>query len=195
LDLLVNNAGIGRGQPDAPREESADGYELRFHVNYLSHFLLTRELLPLLRAGAPSRIVSVSSGAQGGGSVRLDDVMLERPPYDGAVAYGQSKLAQIFMTLDLEQELEGSGVTTNAVHPGGLVDTDMVAERCAVPGPLCDPNISPEDAAMFVVNAARSPRSGLYFNGSVVGEINPQALDPAARRQLRDLSMQLVGLN
>jgi len=195
LDLLVNNAGIGRGQPNASRDESAEGHELRFHVNYLSHFLITHELLPLLRAGAPSRVVSVSSSAQSGGSIRFDDVMLQRPPYDGGVAYGQSKLAQVFMTLDLEQELEGSGVTANAVHPGGLVDTDMVAERCAVPGSGCEPTVSPEDAAMFVVNAARSPRSGVYFNGSVVGEINPQALDPAARRQLRELSMELLGLD
>ena len=58
LDLLINNAGIGRGQPNAPREESADGHELRFQVNYLSHLLITRELLPLLREGAPSRVVS-----------------------------------------------------------------------------------------------------------------------------------------
>ena len=195
LDLLINNAGIGRGQPNAPHEESADGHELRFQVNYLSHLLITRELLPLLRAGAPSRVVSVSSAAQRGGMIHFDDVMLESPPYEGSTAYGQSKLAQVFMTLDLEEELEGTGVTANAVHPGGYLDTDMVAERCAVPGPGCTPTLSPEDGAMFVVNASRSPRSGVYFNTSVVGEINPQALDPEARRRLRELSMQLVGLN
>lgn len=195
LDLLINNAGIGRGQPNAPREESADGYELRFQVNYLSHLLIARELLPLLQAGAPSRVVSVSSGAQSGGMIHFDDVMLENPPYDGGTAYGQSKLAQVFMTLDLEEELKGTGVTANAVHPGGYLDTDMVAERCSVPGPGCTPTLSPEDGAMFIVNAARSPRSGVYFDTSVVGEINPQALDPATRRQLRELSLQLVGLN
>ena len=71
----------------------------------------------------------------------------------------------------------------------------MVAERCSVPGPGCNATVSPEDAAMFVVNAARSPRSGVYFNTSVVGQMNPSALDPAARRRLRELSMQLIGLN
>jgi NAD(P)-dependent dehydrogenase (short-subunit alcohol dehydrogenase family) len=192
LDLLINNAGIGRGQPNSPREESADGHELRFQVNYLSHLLLSRELLPLLRAGAPSRVVSVSSGAQSGGVIHFDDVMLERPPYDGGTAYGQSKLGQVFMTLDLEEELEGTGVTATAVHPGGYLDTDMVAERCSVPGPGCVPTLSPEDGAMFVVNAARSPRSGVYFDTSVVGEINPSALDSANRRRLREISMQLL---
>jgi NAD(P)-dependent dehydrogenase (short-subunit alcohol dehydrogenase family) len=195
MDILIDNAGIGRGQPNAPREVSADGHELRFQVNYLSHLLITRELLPLLRAGAPSRIVSVSSGAQGGGTIHFDDVMLENPPYDGGTAYGQSKLAQVAMALDLEMEMEGTGVTANAVHPGGYIDTDMVAERCSVPGPGCNPTVSPEDAAMFVVNAARSPRSGVYFNTSVVGQINPLALDPAVRRRLRELSMQLIGLD
>lgn len=195
LDLLINNAGIGRGQPNAPREESADGHELRFQVNYLSHLLITRELLPLLREGAPSRVVSVSSGAQSGGTIHFDDVMLENPPYQGSAAYGQSKLAQVFMTLDLEEELQGTGVTATAVHPGGYLDTDMVAERCVVPGDGCTPNLSPEDGAMFVVNAARSPRSGVYFNTSVIGEINPQALDTSARRRFLELSMQLIGLD
>ena len=65
LDLLINNAGIGAGNMDKPRREtSVDGYELRFAVNYLSHFLLTLELLPLLEAGAPSRIVNVASVGQ-----------------------------------------------------------------------------------------------------------------------------------
>ena len=164
-------------------------------MNYLSHLLITRELLPLLREGAPSRVVSVSSGAQSGGTIHFDDVMLENPPYQGSAAYGQSKLAQVFMTLDLEEELQGTGVTATAVHPGGYLDTDMVAERCVVPGDGCTPNLSPEDGAMFVVNAARSPRSGVYFNTSVIGEINPQALDTSARRRFLELSMQLIGLD
>ncbi len=195
IDLLINNAGIGRGQPNAPREVSADGLELRFQVNYLSHLLITRELLPLLRAGAPSRVVSVSSAAQRGGTIHFDDVMLENPPYDGGTAYGQSKVAQVFMTVDLAEEMEGTGVTATSLHPGGYIDTDMVAERCSVPGPGCNATVSPEDAAMFVVNAARSPRAGEYFNTSVVGQMNPSALDPAARRRLREIAMPLIGLN
>jgi NAD(P)-dependent dehydrogenase (short-subunit alcohol dehydrogenase family) len=186
LDVLVNNAGIGRGQDNAPREVSADGYELRFAVNYLSHFYLTRALLPLLRDGAPSRIVSVSSSAQGGGTIDFDDVMLEREPYEGSRAYAQSKLAQVFMTFDLAEELEGTGVTANAVHPGGYLDTSMVRERGGTA------NMSPEEGAAFVVNAIRSPESGQYFNTMRVARANDQAYDVEVRRQLRELSMELV---
>ena len=189
LDLLVNNAGIGRGQDNAPREVSADGHELRFQVNYLSHFLLTRELMPLLRAGAPSRVVSVSSGAESGGTIPFDDVMYERPPYQGTTAYGRSKLAQIFMTYDLAEEFRDSGVTFAAVNPGGFLDTDMVRERGGTP---TQPT---EVGGEFVVNAARSQENGAYFNEMEVDEANPQASDPAARRQLRELSMRLVGLD
>lgn len=189
LNVLVNNAGIGRGQDNAPREVSADGYELRFAVNYLSHFLLTRELLPLLRAGAPSRIVSVSSSAQGGGTIDFENVMLEREPYAGSFAYAQSKLAQVFMTFDLAEELAGTGVTANAVHPGGYLDTSMVRERGGTA------NMSAEEGANFVVNAVRSAEAGQYFNTMTVGRANAQAYDLEARRRLRELSMELAGLN
>src|SRR5512132_3639362 len=89
IDVLVNNAGIGSARP---REESEDGYELTFQVNYLAPFLLTRRLLPLIERSAPSRIVNVSSAGQA--PIDFDDVMLERN-YDGSRAYAQSKLAQI----------------------------------------------------------------------------------------------------
>jgi NAD(P)-dependent dehydrogenase (short-subunit alcohol dehydrogenase family) len=189
IDLLINNAGIGRGQENAPREVSADGHELRFQVNYLSHFLLTRELLPLLVAGAPSRVVSVSSGAQGGGTIPFDDLMYERPPYVGNTAYARSKLAQIFMTLDMAEEMQGSDVTFAAVNPGGFLDTDMVRERGGTA------TMPTEEGARFVVNAARSTESGVYFNEMEIGRANAQAYDVEERRRLREISMQLVGLD
>jgi NAD(P)-dependent dehydrogenase (short-subunit alcohol dehydrogenase family) len=187
--VLVNNAGIGRGQDGAPREVSADGYELRFAVNYLSHFLLTRTLLPLLVQSAPARIVSVSSGAQT--AIDFDDVMLEREPYEGTRAYAQSKLAQILMTMDLAEELEGTGVTANAVHPETFMNTSMVLERGGTPVAAV------EDGAASVLNVVRSPDagSGQYFNILSVGRANDQAYDVEARRRLRELSMRLVGLD
>jgi NAD(P)-dependent dehydrogenase (short-subunit alcohol dehydrogenase family) len=186
LDVLVNNAGIGRGMDNAPREVSADGYELRFAVNYLSHYHLTRSLLPLLRRSAPSRIVSVSSSAQGSGTIEFDDVMIERRPYEGSYAYGQSKLAQVFMTFDLAEELAGTGVTANAVHPGGYLDTSMVRERGGTA------NMTVEEGASFVVNAVKSPEAGQYFNTMTVGRANAQAYDAAARRQLREMSDRMI---
>ena len=80
------------------RQQSGGGYELRFAVNYLSGFLLTTLLLPLIRAAAPARIVNVSSAGQQ--AIDFDDVMLTHS-YSGVRAYCQSKLAQVMFTFDL----------------------------------------------------------------------------------------------
>ena len=99
--MLVNNAGIGATVPGGrERQHSADGHELRFAVNYLAGYLLTRDLLDLLRAGAPARIVNVASAGQQ--PIDFDDVMLEHG-YSGVRAYCQSKLAQILFTVDLAE--------------------------------------------------------------------------------------------
>jgi NAD(P)-dependent dehydrogenase (short-subunit alcohol dehydrogenase family) len=99
LDVLINNAGIGTNVPGGPlRQESRDGHELRFAVNYLAPFLLTRLLLPLIERSAPARIINVSSLGQQ--AIDFDDPMLEHA-YGGVRAYCQSKLAQILFTLDL----------------------------------------------------------------------------------------------
>jgi NAD(P)-dependent dehydrogenase (short-subunit alcohol dehydrogenase family) len=106
LNLLINNAGIGSGGPHGTRQTSVDGHESRFAVNYLAGFLLTDLLLPLLKKSAPARVVNVSSLGQQ--ALDFTDVMLTRE-YSGIRAYRQSKLAQILFTIDLAQELEGSG--------------------------------------------------------------------------------------
>ena len=126
LDVLVNNAGIGAGRRgETGRDSSRDGYELRFAVNYLAPFLLTRLLLPLVRRAAPSRIVNVASAGQS--PISFDDVMLERG-YDGMRAYAQSKLALIMFAFDLAEELEDTSVTANSLHPASLMATKMVFE-------------------------------------------------------------------
>ena len=104
LDVLINNAGIGSRSGGPQRRTSADGHELRFAVNYLAGFLLTRLLLPLIVASAPARIVNVASAGQF--PIDFDDVMLTRG-YDGGRAYTQSKLAQVMFTFDLARELDG----------------------------------------------------------------------------------------
>ena len=189
LDVLVNNAGIGRGPDGATREESQDGHELRFAVNYLSHFYLTRTLLPLLRESGSARIVSITSTAQN--AIDFDDVMLEREPYEGARAYGQSKLAQIMMTMDLAEELEGMGVTANAVHPAIYMATSMVLNRGGTPMATIDEGADP------VMQVITSPLagSGNYWRQATNARAQAQAYDLDARRRLRELSMRLVGLN
>jgi NAD(P)-dependent dehydrogenase (short-subunit alcohol dehydrogenase family) len=190
LDILINNAGIGTGRPGAPRETSADGHELRFAVNYLAGFLLTHLLLPLLKKSAPARIVNVASAGQQ--PIDFADVMLERG-YSGARAYCQSKLAQIMFTFDLAEDLRGSGVTVNALHPATYMDTTMVR------GAGVTPISTVEEGAEAILYLATSPalegRSGLYFDGLREARAHPQAYDAEARRRLKALSLQLTGLD
>jgi NAD(P)-dependent dehydrogenase (short-subunit alcohol dehydrogenase family) len=188
LDLLINNAGTGSGGPQGVRQESADGHELRFAVNYLSGFLLTDLLLPLLKKSIPARIVNVSSAGQE--AIDFADVMLMRE-YGGLRAYKQSKLAQIMFTIDLARELDGSGITVNALHPATFMNTTMVREFSA-------PISTVEEGADAILNLAIAPdmaeRSGLYFNGQREAEANRQAYDDRARQQLKALSRKLTGL-
>jgi NAD(P)-dependent dehydrogenase (short-subunit alcohol dehydrogenase family) len=183
LDVLVNNAGIWL---EGPRRLSDDGLELHFQVNYLSGFLLTRELLPLLRQSAPARIVNVSSAAQR--MIDFDDVMLEEGYSDGR-AYAQSKLAQVMFTVDLAAELEGTGVTANALHPATMMDTDMVLERGARARTSVDEGT---EAVIYLVNGT-DLGSGLYFNQMTPAQGNTQAHDEAARARLRALAERLTG--
>ena len=113
LHVLINNAGAFNSQ----RALSVDGYELTFAVNHLAHFLLTTLLLDLLKASAPSRIINVSSGAHTRAEMNFDDLNAEAK-YGGMSAYGQSKLANVLFTYELARQLDGTGVTANALHPG-----------------------------------------------------------------------------
>jgi NAD(P)-dependent dehydrogenase (short-subunit alcohol dehydrogenase family) len=187
LDVLVNNAGIGRGVDQTLRETSFDGHELRFQVNYLSGFLLTHELLPLIRNSAPARIVNVASGAQT--PIDFDDVMLEEE-YDGSRAYAQSKLAQVLFTFDLAEDLEGTGVTVNTLHPATMMPTTMVLERGG------EPVAEIEEGVEAVLHLVTEPEleSGQYFVGTSPSRANAQAYDEGARRELRELSRELTGM-
>ncbi len=190
LDVLINNAGIGAGaRGDRTRALSRDGYELRFAVNYLAPFLLTRSLLPLLEASAPSRIVNVASVGQA--PIDFDDVMLERG-YDGLRAYRQSKLALIMFTFDLAEELRGTGVTANALHPASLMDTKMVFESFGYT--LSRVRDGAVATLRLVIDPALDGVSGRYYDQLHEGRAHRQAYDPEARARLRALSEQLTGL-
>ena len=122
LDVLVNNAGGFW----ATRRVTADGLEHTFAVNHLAPFLLTSLLLDRLKASAPARIVTVSSGVHTGGTINFDDLQGERR-YSGQQAYSQSKLANVMFTYELARRLDGTGVTATALHPG-VVRTGFAAE-------------------------------------------------------------------
>jgi NAD(P)-dependent dehydrogenase (short-subunit alcohol dehydrogenase family) len=114
IHVLLNNAGVWLPE----RAETPDGIERTWATNALAYFLLTERLLPLLRRGAPARVVSVASELAG--NLELDDVEFRRRRYSGTTAYAQSKQANRMWTWELARRLEGSGVTANALHPGGV---------------------------------------------------------------------------
>jgi NAD(P)-dependent dehydrogenase (short-subunit alcohol dehydrogenase family) len=184
VDVLVNNAGIWLSGDDE-RRESQDGIELSFAVNYLSGYLLTKMLVPIIPRSPDSRIVNVASGAQS--PIDFDDPMIERR-YSGGRSYGQSKLAQIMHALDLAEQLEGTGIKVNSLHPASLMDTPMVIEAGVTP------RSSVEDGLEAVMNliGPSDPGTGRYYNGTRESRANAQAYDEDARAALRRLSEALL---
>jgi NAD(P)-dependent dehydrogenase (short-subunit alcohol dehydrogenase family) len=182
LDTLVNNAGIIVPE----RRESADGHELTFAVNYLSHFLLTALLLPKLRE--PARIVNVSSIGQQ--ALDFDDLQYEHD-FNGYYAYARSKLAQILFTRELAQRLGDRDLTVNALHPATLMDTNMVL------GPGGTPQSSVEEGVEATMRLITDPSldevTGSFFNGKRDWRPDAQADDADARRRLWEESERLVG--
>lgn len=185
VNVLVNNAGIWLTGDDE-RHESADGYELSFAVNYLSGFLLTRMLLPIIPDEPASRIVNVASAAQT--PIDFDDPMIEEG-YTGNRSYGQSKLAQVMFTMDLARDLADTGIVVSALHPATLMDTEMVISAGV------QPRSTVEEGRDAVQNLIESPRlsSGEYYNGQRPARANDQAYDEEALTRLRILSESLVG--
>jgi NAD(P)-dependent dehydrogenase (short-subunit alcohol dehydrogenase family) len=185
LDVLINNAGVIMSE----RRESEDSVELTFAINYLSHFLLSRLLLPLLKQSAPARIINVASAGQS--PIDFDDVMLKRG-YEPMRAYGQSKLAMIMDTFELAEELESIGVSVNALHPATLMDTKMVRKTFG------SSMSSVEEGVEATVYLATSPElagvTGGYLDGKKESRANRQAYDKEARERLRRLSKELAGL-
>jgi NAD(P)-dependent dehydrogenase (short-subunit alcohol dehydrogenase family) len=187
LDALVNNAGIGTS--GARRELSADRFELRFAVNYLAGFLLTRLLAPMLESRKSARIVNVTSAGQQ--PIDFSDVMLTRG-YSGVRAYCQSKLAQILFTFDLAKELAERDVTANCLHPATYMDTTMV--RLSGVQPISTVEQGGAAILQLVESPALAGRGGLYFSGMRESRADRQAYDEDARKRLRALSFDLVGL-
>jgi NAD(P)-dependent dehydrogenase (short-subunit alcohol dehydrogenase family) len=180
IDVLVNNAGIASPE----RRLSADGYELTFAVNYLAHFLLTLELLPLVHA----RVVNVSSIGQS--AIDFDDLMLQRR-YSPMGAYSQSKLAQILFTFELADRLGGDPPTVNALHPATLMDTQMV--RATYGRAMSTVREGADATLRLIADDELDGVTGRYFDGRRESRADAQAYDPEARRRLWELSERLTG--
>jgi NAD(P)-dependent dehydrogenase (short-subunit alcohol dehydrogenase family) len=188
LDVLVNNAGIGSGKQGEPRRLSADGYELRFAVNYLAGFDLTMRLLPVLRAANTARIVNVASLGQQ--PIDFDDVMLEHG-YSGTRAYSQSKLAQITAGFALAARLPADQITVNSLHPATYMPTKIVYESR---GSTVDSLEVGEAATHRLVTAPElAGVTGRFFDRTTEATANAAACDPDVQKRLWELSLELTG--
>jgi retinol dehydrogenase-14 len=196
LDVLVNCA--GGYWPD--RRTTVDGLELTFAVNHLAYFQLTNLLLDLLKASAPARIVSVSSGAQAMGRIDFDDLQAQRG-YRAQRAYQQSKLANVLFTYELARRLAGSGVTATVLHPGvtrtnfGRANKTRMRKAIGLVEPFMR---SPDEGADTVVYLAGSPEvegvTGAYFANRKQKKSSRRSYDRAAAASLWTVSEALVGL-
>ena len=196
LDVLLNNAGAFF----ASRQTNRDGQEMTWALNHLNYFVLTDELLDVLKASAPARIVNVSSDAHARAKgINFADVEFKHG-YNSWTAYGQSKLANIMFTYELARRLQGTHITANALHPGfvatgfghnngGLMRTGMsVVQKIAAR--------KPEQGAQTSVYLASSPEvegiSGQYFVDSRATKSSGVSYDVEAQQRLWELSEQMV---
>ncbi|XP_017108085.2 retinol dehydrogenase 13 isoform X1 [Drosophila bipectinata] len=184
LHILINNAGVMR----CPRSLTTDGIELQLGVNHMGHFLLTTQLLDMLKKSAPSRVVNVSSLAHTRGEINTGDLNSDKS-YDEGKAYAQSKLANVLFTRELARRLEGTGVTVNALHPG-VVDTEIIRHMAFFNNffaglfvkPLFWPFVkTPKNGAQTTLYVALDPElnkvSGQYFSDCKIKEMAPAAFD------------------
>ncbi|MGA5546173.1 SDR family NAD(P)-dependent oxidoreductase [Mycobacterium sp. NPDC051198] len=204
IDLLINNAGV----MTPPKETTADGFELQFGTNHLGHFALTGLLLDRLLPVVGSRIVTVSSiGHRFSRGIRFEDLQWERS-YNRLQAYGQSKLANLLFTYELQRRLIGQHTTALAAHPGGS-DTELARH---LPGPVqrAVPLLRPlfQEAAMGALptlRAATDPAAlgGQYYGPDGLGEqkgypklvtSNERSYDLELQRRLWAVSEELTGV-
>jgi NAD(P)-dependent dehydrogenase (short-subunit alcohol dehydrogenase family) len=204
IDLLINNAGVMM----TPKSTTKDGFELQFGTNHLGHFALTNLLLDRVLAAPGSRIVSVSSvGHRFISGIRFDDLQWDRG-YRRSGAYGQSKLANLMFTYELQRRLEGTKTIAVVAHPGSS-RTELLRHLprlLASIRPLVEPLFQPSDmGALPTLRAATDPGvlGGQYFGPDGFGQqrgypklvqSNAASRDVVAQRRLWKVSEELTGV-
>jgi NAD(P)-dependent dehydrogenase (short-subunit alcohol dehydrogenase family) len=192
LDVLVNNAGVLMPQ----RSITEDGLETTFAINHLGYFLLTNLLLDLLKKSAPSRVVNVSSAAHAYGHLHLSDLQHEQK-YGAFRAYASSKLANALFTRELARRLEGTGVTVNCLHPGGVATSLFRRLPKFLESAIRLVTISPERGARTSVFLASAPDvagiTGKYFVRCKEASCSREAQDDDLAQSLWAVSEELCG--
>lgn len=192
VDALVNNAAVYTPK----RTETAEGIETQLAVNHLAPFLLTNLLLGSLKASAPARVVTMSSGAHHSGRIRWDDLQA-RHKYGGLRRYSDTKLMNVLFTTELARRMAGTGVTANAMHPG-VVGTELLFGGFAPLRLFRRFLRTPEQGAATAVWLASSPEvervTGRYFKDEKEAPTSSAARDAEAARRLWEESERLVGL-
>jgi NAD(P)-dependent dehydrogenase (short-subunit alcohol dehydrogenase family) len=211
LDVLCNNAGVMA----LPYRKTADGFEMQFGTNHLGHFALTGLFLELLLATSAARVVNVSSGAHRMGRIRFDDLQWERG-YRKWAAYGQSKLANLLFTYELQRKLTAAGASQISVacHPGYAATNLQVAGPRMAGAPFMESlsrlanRFAAQSAAMgalptLYAATASDIRGGDYIGPNGLGEMwgypkkvqsNKRSRDTAAATKLWEVSEQLTGV-
>jgi NAD(P)-dependent dehydrogenase (short-subunit alcohol dehydrogenase family) len=197
LHVLVNNAGF----MTLEQQTSHNGLEATFAVNYLAHVLLTLLLLDILKASAPARIINLTSRVHKMAKLDLDDLMMENTPYKGFTAYANSKLASILFTYHLAKQLEGSGVTVNAVDPG-MVDTEF-GDKVGIPAGMriftffLRPWVKqPPEGALTSIKLASDPSlastTGTFWTKEKPAKSSPVSHDTTLQTRLQAKALVLL---
>lgn len=193
IDVLINNAGI------FPQKgwKTVDGFEAQFGVNYLGPFLLTNLLLDKLKASAPSRIVHLTSMLHTKGSLDFESFRGDKP-YKASVAYNQSKLANLVFSNELARRLEGTGVTSNAVHPGAI-STEITRDLPWIARKLVGfifkgVEFGAKGPVLVATDPALVDASGRYWKETTEKTPSEEARDPAVGRRLWDESIRFCDM-
>ena len=214
LNVLINNAGVMA----CPHEQTEDGFEMQFGSNHLGHFLLGELLLPALKNGAPSRVVSLSSRGHIFSGIDFDDPNFEHRPYQKWVSYGQAKTANALFATGFNQKHSEDGIEAFSVHPGVIVtdllrhmsedDFELLGLRPAQGRAPTTQKTVPQGAATSVwaaTAAELSGKGGAYLEDCSIARVNDgsdqpggvrsYAIDAESANRLWDLSAQLTGLS
>ncbi|MEL7188042.1 MAG: SDR family NAD(P)-dependent oxidoreductase [Pseudomonadota bacterium] len=211
IDLLINNAGVMA----TPKTHTKDGFESQFGTNHLGHFVLTKELMPLVEAGANKRIVNLSSRGHQIAPVNLEDPNFENRDYDPFLSYGHSKTANVLFSVGLEQRFADKGIHAYAVHPGGINTNlgrhmdDKMREGLMANIMANEPDFQFKDEAQGAATSCWAAtadelegKGGVYCEDCHVAEVDDEnrrggvrsyALDPDAANQLWALSEEMTG--